>query len=308
MQPLGRRLGADLGHTGHVVHGVANQGLVVDHQPGRHAKLSLHTRHVAALVVHGVDDGDVLIHQLRQVFVAARDDHLHALGRGQAGQRANHVVGLHAGHIEHLPAHELNQLVDGLDLAAQVVGHGRALGLVGGVERVAKGGAFGVKDAGREIGAHVFAQLLHHVDHAAHGPSGGAARVARRSPQVGHGMKGAVQVAGTVHQQQCFFAHGGHCPRMARRAGKQPKNLGQGNTCAMPVDGVWGACGLGVDGGRGFTARLWSSCGWPVEPLCRAWGQLTAAHTLPEPGRSAPCPPLQLGPCTRFTAPCWPLA
>jgi hypothetical protein len=42
--------------------------------------------------------------------------------------------------------------VDGRDLAAQVVGHGAALRLVFGVERIAKGGALGVEHAGR-VGA-----------------------------------------------------------------------------------------------------------------------------------------------------------
>ncbi len=123
-QPLGGGFGAHLGHAGHVVHGVAHQGLVVHHQRGGHAKLGRHARHVAALAAHGVDDGDVLVDQLAQVFVAAGDDDLDALRGGRVGQGGDDVVGLHAGHGHHLPAQQVHHLVDGLDLAAQVVGHG----------------------------------------------------------------------------------------------------------------------------------------------------------------------------------------
>ena len=55
------------------------------------------------------------------------------------GQRADHVVGLDAGHGQHLPAEQAHHLVDRLDLAAQVVRHGRAVGLVLGIPVVAEG-------------------------------------------------------------------------------------------------------------------------------------------------------------------------
>jgi hypothetical protein len=82
----------------------------------------------------------MLVHQLAQVLVAAGDDHVDALGRRGLRQGGDHVIGLHAGHGHHLPAQQLHHLVDGLDLAAQIVGHGRARGLVLGVHLVAEGG------------------------------------------------------------------------------------------------------------------------------------------------------------------------
>ena len=147
-QPLGGGLGAHLVHAGHVVDGVAHEGLVVQHLRRAHAELGLHAGQVASLAAHGVDDANVLGDELRQVLVAAGDDDLQALLRTHAGQRADHVVGLHAGHGQHAPAQQLDHLVDRRDLAAQIVGHGRAVGLVLGVDRVAKSGPRGVEHAG----------------------------------------------------------------------------------------------------------------------------------------------------------------
>ena len=176
---------------------------------GGDAKLFQHASHIAALAVHGIDDGDALVHQLRQVFVPAADHHIHAARSGQHGQGADHVIGLHARHIEHLHAQEAHHFVDRRNLGAQIVGHGRALGFVSGVNRVSKGRALGVKHAGHVGGGHFFAQGLHHVHHTAQRAGGGAGRVARHGAQVGHGMKGTVQVAGAVNQQQSRRGSGG---------------------------------------------------------------------------------------------------
>jgi hypothetical protein len=54
------------------------------------------------------------------------------------------------------------------------------------------------------LGADVLAQPLQHVDHAVDG----AGRLAVGAAQVGHGVEGAVEVAGAVDQQQDGFAHG----------------------------------------------------------------------------------------------------
>jgi homoserine kinase type II len=61
--------------------------------------------------------------------------------------------------------------------------------------------------------AGVFAaQALQHIDHAAYSARGLAAGVIAVCPQIGHGMKSAVQIAGTVNQQQggCVL-HAGDC-------------------------------------------------------------------------------------------------
>ena len=184
LEQLHGRLGADLVDAGHVVDRVAHQGLVIDHQPRRHAELRLDAGRVAPSVVHGVDHGHVLVHQLRQVLVAAGDHGDQAALGGHARERADHVVGFHAGNVQHLPAQQPHHLVDRLDLRAQVVGHGRARRLVLGIESSRKVWPGRVEHAGRVVGAHVAPQLLHHVDHAADGAGGrarGSPGTARRS-------------------------------------------------------------------------------------------------------------------------------
>ena len=69
-QQLGSCFGAYLLHTWYIVHGIADQNLIVQHEAGGHTKFFLDARQIAALAVHGVDDGDVFIDQLRQIFVA----------------------------------------------------------------------------------------------------------------------------------------------------------------------------------------------------------------------------------------------
>ena len=165
MQPFHGSLGTHLGHAGYVVHGVTHQGLVVQHQARGHAKLLLHPRQIAAFAVHGIDDGDVLVDQLRQILIATADDHFNALVGRDYGQRADHVIRLNTGHVKHGPAQQAHDFVDGRDLAAQVVRHRGAIGFVFGVDGVPKRRAFGIKHAGHVIRRHFFAQALHHVDH-----------------------------------------------------------------------------------------------------------------------------------------------
>ena len=187
-------------HTRHVVDRIAHQNLIIEHEAGRHAKLLLHTGQIAALAVHGVDDGDVLVDQLGQVFVTAGHNHFDAVRRPHSGQSANHVVSFNAGYIQDLPTHQANQFVNRLNLRAQIVWHGAAILLVFGVNFVAESGALGIKHTHRIFSGNVFAQTLHHVDHAANSARGGTGGVAWHRTQIGHGMKGAVQIARAIDQ------------------------------------------------------------------------------------------------------------
>ena len=69
-QKFDRRFGAYFLHTWHIVDRVTHQNLIVQHQAGRYTKFFLYTRQVAAFAIHGVNDGDVFVHQLGQVLVA----------------------------------------------------------------------------------------------------------------------------------------------------------------------------------------------------------------------------------------------
>ncbi len=251
-QPFHSRLGPHFGYTRYVVDGVADQGLIVHHQSRRHAKLCLYAGQVAAAVVHGVDDGDVFIHQLTQVLVAAGNDDLDTLLRCHAGQGADHIVSLDTRYVQDFPAQQLHHLVDGIDLAAQIIGHRRALGFVVGVQRIPKGRPFGVKHTGRVVRANILAQLLHHVDHAAYGPRRRAGGVAGIGAQVWHGVKCPVQVAGAIHQQECFFvcAHRGDCLRFGRctHGGASPLQCTHATPYLLPF-ACWRRFGAGFGPG-----------------------------------------------------------
>ncbi len=195
--------------------------MVVHHQRGRHAKLGQHASFVAALACHGVYHGDVAIYQLAQILVATGDDDAHALRSGQFCQRADNVIGLNAFDSQHRKTQQLHHLVNGLNLAAQIIGHGWALRLVLRVNGIAKGLAFGIKHAGSPSGGVIFGERLHHVNHDAQSACGLLAAIGQRHAPVAARMVGAIQVAGAVNQQQgglggvcggCNIVwHGLHC-------------------------------------------------------------------------------------------------
>ena len=150
-EPLERGLGSDFLHAWHVVHAVADQGQVIEHQARRHAELGLDAGFVQALVRHGIDQRDVGIHQLRQVLVAGGDDAAHAGLSGLARERADDVVGLDAVDHQQRPAQRGDGLVQRLDLAHEILGHRRAVRLVFGVPFVAESLALGVENAGEIV-------------------------------------------------------------------------------------------------------------------------------------------------------------
>ena len=236
-QPLGRRLRTHLVHARHVVHGVANERQVVDDALRRHAELRQHPGLVQRLVAHGVDQRDRRRHQLRQILVARGDHHPVPAGRTHAGERADGVVCLDARHLQHRPSQQAHHFVDGPDLLGQRLGHGRTMGLVLAIPGIAEGVALGIEHTGGVSGRHLLAQALHHRHHAVHGTRGEAVWPA----QVRHGVVGAVEVAGSIHQQQGMFAHQG---------------LGYLSSRAVSAAFVWSA--------------LWSGAGagWQAGPPC----------------------------------------
>ena len=95
LQPLYRGLGADLGYTGNIVRGIADEGQVFDNALRRYTELVYHSLTVVACIFHGVDQGDVVVDQLRHVLVAGGNHGAHASGSGLGGQGADHVIRLH---------------------------------------------------------------------------------------------------------------------------------------------------------------------------------------------------------------------
>ena len=107
---------------------------------------------------------------------------------------------LHAGHDKQRHAHGADDVVNRRDLVAQVVRHGRAVGLVVGVQIVAEGLALGVEDDRNGAAGIVGGELAQHGDDAPHRPG----RAAVRGLEWRQGVVGAEQVSGPVHQNQGF--------------------------------------------------------------------------------------------------------
>ena len=200
-EPFERRFWPHFGDARHVIDGIANECQIIDDQRRRHAELGENTRHIKRFTAHRIDQRDTRPDELGQILVTGRDQHVDVLCCGPLCQRADHVVGLDAVDHQDRPATGGNADVDRLDLAHQLIGHRRALGLILGVPVIAEGLALGIKDTSlvsyvpRRV---VTVEAAQHVQHAIDGPRRFALRVA----QVGHGMKGAIKIRGTVNQQQ----------------------------------------------------------------------------------------------------------
>ncbi len=214
VEPLGRGLGPYLGHAGDVVGGVAHQGQVIDDALGRHTEFCHHAGRIQQGVAHGVDEGHLLVHQLRHVLVAGGDEGVPALARGLARQGADDIVRLHPGHLQQGQSHGAHQGMQGIDLGAQFLGHGRPVGLVLGEQFVAEGLALGIEYHGNLFRRIVVDQFAQHIGHAVHGPGGFAPGIGQRWQCV----KGTVQIGRSIHQDKGVgFVHWVGLPARFRR-------------------------------------------------------------------------------------------
>ena len=200
-QPFQRRFRAALGHARHIVDRVADQGQVIDDAVRRHAELGQHAGFVEFFIVHRIDQRDLGVDQLGQVLVAGRDHGVHASRSSLYDERADHVVRLDPFDHQDRPTHRPHRLMDRCDLTRQVFRHRGALCLVFGIQVVAESLALGVEHAGDIGGRIVSPQAAQHVDHAVDGAGGHAVRAA----QVGQRMESAIEVTGTVNEQQGFL-------------------------------------------------------------------------------------------------------
>ena len=207
-QQAQRGLLADTRHTGDVVDLVAHQGQVVDDQLGADAEFLAHTRDVVDAASHGVDQGDMRADQLGHVLVAGGNHHVTAQRGGLPGQGADHVVGLHTFHAQQRVTEGAYSGMQRLDLAAQLLGHRRAMRLVVLEHRVAEGRTLGVEHHGEGAVRVLLAQALEHVQHALH-------RAGLQALGVGQwrqGVEGAVQVGGAVDQNKRSVGHAKNQP------------------------------------------------------------------------------------------------
>ncbi len=204
-EPLGRRLGPDLGNAGYVVGRVADEGEVVDDLLGIDIELRFHAGAVERCIAHRVDERDRFIDELRHVLVARRDEHAMTFARSAAGERGDHVVGFHSLDSQHGQALRAQDREQRLHLRAQIIGHRRAMCLVLAEELITEGLARSIEhhgDARRMLLVH---ELEQHVEHAQYRARRLAARVAERR----QGVESPIQIRRAVDEdEERGAAHG----------------------------------------------------------------------------------------------------
>ena len=168
VQPLRCRFRADLVDARNVVRAVAHQRQVVDDLFGIDIELGFDALTIHARVAHGVDQHDVLVDELRHVFVAGGNQHAFAACGGAACQRTDHVVGLNAGDAQQCHTVRCHRVEQRLNLHAQIIRHRRAVRFVLGKQLVAKSFSGRVKDHGELRVARFARQLQQHVQYADH--------------------------------------------------------------------------------------------------------------------------------------------
>ncbi|KAF1030450.1 MAG: hypothetical protein GAK37_01366 [Pseudomonas sp.] len=202
-QQAGSRLGTNTRNARDVVGRITHQRQIVDDLLGCDAELFLHALDVHRATGHGVDQGNVPVHQLRHVLVTGRNHH-RTVGRcAAAGQGADHVVGLYTLDAQQRETQGDHALVQRLDLQAHLVGHAGTVGFVFGVHFIAKCPTLGVENDGKRAVRVLLAQAFEHVQHALDRAGGQAFGGGQRWQRV----KGAVQIRRTVHQDEGCLAH-----------------------------------------------------------------------------------------------------
>ncbi len=164
---LGRGLDADARHPGHVVGGIADQRLDLDHLVGRDTEFFHHLGGADAAILHLVEHDDAVIDELHQVLVRGHDGGAGAEFAGLAHIGRDQVVGLEAGLLEARQVERAHGVANQPELRNEVAGRVRPMRLVGGIEFVAERMLRFVEHH-REMGRpllrlHVAQQLPQHV-------------------------------------------------------------------------------------------------------------------------------------------------
>ena len=171
-EPFHSSLRPDFIHARHAIHGVAHQRQIIDDALRRHAEFCQHARFIECLVAHGVDQRDMMIDQLRQVFIAGRDDAVNGSSRGRMRQRADHIVGFNTVYHHQRPARRTDAFMQQRNLRGEIFGHGGPVRFVFGIPVFAEGFSLGVEHHGAVICLIVGFQHAQHREHTADGASG----------------------------------------------------------------------------------------------------------------------------------------
>ena len=153
----------DAWHPRHVIHGVADQRLRLDHLLRRHAELFHHLGWPDRLLLHRVEHIHARPDQLHQVLVGGDDGGPPAHFSYGAGVGGDKVIGLPIRQLDCRHPESGGGLAHDGELRAQLFGRFRPLGLVALVEPIAERVAPCIEDDGN-VGSDMLAkQLREHI-------------------------------------------------------------------------------------------------------------------------------------------------
>ncbi|MBA7576684.1 hypothetical protein ES708_18525 [subsurface metagenome] len=157
------RLFTHAGDPGDVIRCIPREPQDIDHLVGPHAETTPDPLDVIGDVLHRIHHQDIVRHELHQVLVAGGDDHPHPRRLVPLRQGADDIVRLDPLLFDDLDGKPADDIPDGGDLGAKVVGHRAAVRLVLIVRLVPEGGTLRVKRDGDVLRRPVAAQLHEHV-------------------------------------------------------------------------------------------------------------------------------------------------
>ena len=237
---LRRGLDADAGHARHVVAGIADQRLHLDHFLRADAEFLDHLGAPDAAVLHGVVHGDAIADELHQVLVGGHDGCRRFGFGGEPRIGRDQIVGLEAGLLQAGDLKSVHRLADERELRNEIFRRVRPVRLVFGI-KIAAEGLLGFVEHHREMRGlvilHLGQELPQHVAEAEHGIDLQAVRLAGKRRQR---VIGAEDIAGAVHQEQvvalleqprrrvrcgrgCGFGLGFGACRHGPNVGRQPR-------------------------------------------------------------------------------------
>ena len=197
-QPLDRGFWPHLGNPRHVVRCVADQGKVIDNTLRRHSIFFYHAGAIKPGIVHGIDQVNVIINNLRQVLVAGGYQGIHPGACSPGRQGCNHVIRLDTVFTQQAYAKRFDDFVQRFDLGHQVKRGRGTIGFILRIQVITETFSLGIENDCEIIRPFIPDQLAQHVDYAVDGPGWLIFRVR----EARHGMIGPEQVIGPVHQRQ----------------------------------------------------------------------------------------------------------
>ncbi len=134
-----------------VVDLVADEGEEIGYLARLDSEFGLHPGLVELGAAHRVHQPDTGADELREILVAGRDHDLDALGGRPAGEGGDHIIGFDIRDPQHRHAELLDDLDQRFDLAGEIIGHRRPVGLVLGVALMPEIATAGIEDEGDVI-------------------------------------------------------------------------------------------------------------------------------------------------------------